>query len=173
MVPPKAAASCLTVCLLCWFLVGSRVGASLGGRMSSGKGGSGADSMDGEGETHTAPLGGGCVASSVACPKRGASAGAGCTERGELVALAGLGRELLRLLAGLRATDPPACRWRGDAALLLALSESALLGERTGEALGTGLIDRGRGSPPAWAGVWGLLPSASICGLTRRVLASL
>ena len=149
MVPPKAAASCLTVCLLCWFLVGSRVGASLGGRMSSGKGGSGADSMDGEGETHTAPLGGGCVASSVACPKRGASAGAGCTERGELVALAGLGRELLRLLAGLRATDPPACRWRGDAALLLALSESALLGERTGEALGAGLIDRGRGSPPA------------------------
>ena len=80
-------------------------------------------------------------------------------------------RELLRLLAGLRATDPPACRWRGDAALLLALSESALLGERTGEALGAGLIDRGRGTPPAWAGVWGRLPSASICGLTRRVRA--
>ena len=113
------------------------------------------------------------MASSVASPKRGASAAAGGAERGELVELAGLGRELRRLLAGLRATEPPACRWRGDAALRFARSESALLGERTGEALGAGLGDRGRRSPPAGAGVWGRLPSASTCGLTRRALASL
>ena len=113
------------------------------------------------------------MSSFVASPKRGASAGAGATERGELVALACLGRELLRLLAGLRATDPPAWRWRGDAALRFALSESALLGERAGEAPGAGLKDRGLGSPPACAGVGGGLPSASTCGLTRLVLTSL
>ena len=121
--------------------------------MSSRRGGSGAESRDGEGETSTAPLTGEGLASSVAPPKRGTSAAAGGAERGELVELAGWWRELRRLLPGLRATEPPAWRWRGDAALRFARSESALLGERTGEALGAGLADRGPGSPLAWAGV--------------------
>ena len=149
---PKLAASCLTVYVLCWFLVGSRVGASSGGRIPSGRAGSGADSRDGDGETHTAPLTG-ILASSVASPKRGASAAASFGERGELVELAGLWRALRRGLLGLRATEPPAWRWRGDAALLLARSESALLGERTGAARGAGLADLGPRLPPAWPGV--------------------
>ena len=118
----------------------------------SGGAGSGADSKDGDGETHTAPLAG-ILTSSVASPKRGASAAASIGERGELVELACLWRALRRGLLGLRATEPPAWRWRGDAALRFARSESALLGERTGEALGAGLADRGPGSPLAWAGV--------------------
>ena len=147
----KLAASCLTVEVLCWFLVGSRVGASVGGRMPSGRAGSGADS-DGDGETHTAPLAG-ILVSSVSSPNRGASAAAGLGERGELVELAGLWRALRRGMLGLRATEPPAWRSRGDAALLLARSESALLGERSGAVRGTGLADLWPNLLSAWS--WG------------------
>ena len=147
---PKLAASCLTVEVLCWFLVGSRVGASVGGRMPSGRTGSGADS-DGVGETHTAPLAG-TFSSSVSSPKRGASAAASLGERGELEELAGLWRALRRGMLGLRATEPPAWRSRGDAALLLARSESARLGERGGAVRGTGLADLWRSWLPAEPG---------------------
>ena len=145
VVPPKVAASCLTLCLLCWFLVGSRVGAStgwrmpsrggcscgssgassrslpvrcgcaggsgciesaralwlccrwvvgsrvgasVGGRMPAGRTGAGAGS-DGVGETLTAPLAG-TFSSSVSSPKRGASAAASLGERSELEELGGL-----------------------------------------------------------------------------------
>ena len=141
--------------------------------MPSRCGGSGAESRDGEGETSTAPGAGAGLGSTVAPPKRGTSAAVGGAERGELVELAGWWRELRRLLSGLRGTWPPVWRWRGDAALWLARSESALLGERTGEARGAGLAERGPVAPLAWAGVWGPLPSASGCGLMRRALASL
>ena len=112
--PPKPAASCLT---LCWFLLGSKVGASSGGAMPSRCGGSGAESRDGEGETSTAPGAGAGLGSSVAPPKRGTSAAVGGAERGELVELTGWWRELWRLLSRLRGTWPPVWRWRGDAAL--------------------------------------------------------
>ena len=109
----------------------------------------------------------------MSSPKRGASSAACLCERGELEELAGLWRALRRGMEGLRATEPPAWRSRGDAALLLARSESALLGERGGDARGTGLADLG----PSWLSVgpggWGRFPSASGCGLLRRVLASL
>ena len=111
----------------------------MGGRMPSGKTGSGAGS-DGVGETHTARSAG-TLSSSVSSPKRGASAAACLGERGELEELAGLWRALRRGTLGLRATEPPAWRARGDGALLLARSESAWLGERGGVALGTGLVD--------------------------------
>ena len=146
----KLAASCLTVEVLCWFLVGSRVGASVGGRMPSGRTGSGADS-DGVGETLTAPLAG-TFSSSVSSPKRGASAAASLGERGELEELAGLWGALRRGMLVLRATEPPAWRSRGDAALLLARSESAWLGERGGVARGTELADLWRSWLPAEPG---------------------
>ena len=139
--------------------------------MPSGRAGSGADS-DGDGETHTAPLAG-TLSSSVSSPNRGASAAASLGERGELVELAGLWRALRRGMLGLRATEPPAWRSRGDAALLLARSESARLGERGGAARGTGLADLWPSWLPAGPGSWGRLPSASGCGLSRRALASL
>ena len=85
---PKLAASCLTVEVLCWFLVGSRVGASVGGRMPAGRTGSGGGS-DGVGETLTAPLAG-TFSSSVSSPKRGASAATSLGERSELEELGGL-----------------------------------------------------------------------------------
>ena len=164
--PPKPAASCLTVCWLCWFLVGSRVGASSGGRMpprgcwscgSSGAssrsppvrvgctGGSDGESGDGVGETITAPLGRVGLGSSLVLPKRGGSAAVGGGGQAELVELWDRWRELRRLASRLRATCPPMWRCRGDAALWFALSESALLGERTGETRGAGLVER-------WAG---------------------
>ena len=113
------------------------------------------------------------MGSSVALPKRGTSAAGGGAERAELVELAGWWRELRRLLSRLRATWPPVWRWRGDAALWLARSESALLGERTGEARGAGLAERWPGVPVGRA--WGCAPplSASGRGLMRRALASL
>ena len=168
---PRLAASCLTLEVLCWFLVGSRVGASLGGRMPSGRTGSGAAS-DGEGETLTAPLAGG-FSSSVSPPNLGASAAACLGERGELVELAGLWRALRRGTLGLRATEPPAWRACGDAALLFARSESARLGDRGGTARGAGLADLWPSLLPAWSGGWGRFRSASVCGLSRRALASL
>ena len=56
---------------------------------------------------------------------------------------------------------------------MLALSESAWLGERGGVARGAGLRDLWPGWLPAEPGRCGRLPSASGCGLSRRVLASL
>ena len=132
--------------LCCRWVVGSRVGASVGGRMPAGRTGSGAGS-DGVGETLTAPLAG-TFSSSVSSPKRGASAAASLGERSELEELGGLCRALRRGMLVPRATTPPACRSRGDAALLLARSESAWLGERGGVARGAGLADLWRGWLP-------------------------
>ena len=56
---------------------------------------------------------------------------------------------------------------------MLALSESAWLGERGGVARGAGLRALWPGWLPAEPGRCGRLPSASGCGLSRRVLASL
>ena len=108
-------------------------------------GGSDGESEVGVGETTTAPLGVG-LGSSVVLPKRGASAAGGGAERAELVELGCRWRELRRLSSRLRATCPPMWRCRGDAALWLALSESALLGERTGETRGAGLVERWPGA---------------------------
>ena len=55
----------------------------------------------------------------------------------------------------------------------MALAESAWLGERGGVARGAGLRDLWPGWLPAEPGRCGRLPSASGCGLSRRVLASL
>ena len=143
----------------------------MGGRMPSRSPGSGPGS-DGVGETHTAPPAG-PLSSSVSSPKRGASAAACLGERGELEELVCLWRALRRWTVGGRATEPPAWRALGDGALLLALSESAWLGERGGVARGAGLRDRWPGWLPAEPGRCGRLPSASGCGLSRSVLASL
>ena len=143
----------------------------MGGRMPSGKTGSGAGS-DGVGETHTTRSAG-PLSSSVSSPKRGASAAACLGVRGELEELVCLWRALRRGTLGGRATEPPAWRALGDGALLLALSESAWLGERGGVARGAGLRDLWPGWLPAEPGRCGRLPSASGCGLSRSVLASL
>ena len=210
---PKVDASCLTLEVLCWFLVGSRVGASEGWRMpsrgncscgSSGAstrslpvrsgctGGSGGESRDGVGDTSTPPLeggglgslvvlprgeaaaapGAGRASSSASSPKRGGSAEGCLGERSELEELVCLRRALRRGLGG-RATVPPAWRSPGDGALLLTLSEAALLGERGGVARGAGLRARWPGWPSAEPGRCGRFPSASGCGLSWRVLASL
>ena len=156
-------------------------------------GGSGGKSRDGVGDTSTAPLAGGGLgspvvlprgrtdaapgsgrsSSSASSPKRGASAAACLGVRGELEELVCLCRALRRGTLGERATDPPAWRALGVGALLLALSESALLGERGGVALGAGLRERWPGWLPAEPGRCGRLASPSGCGLSRHVLASL
>ena len=107
--------------------------------MPAGRPGSGPGS-DGVGETHTAPPAG-PLSSSVSSPKRGASAAACLGVRGELEELVCLCRALRRGTLGERATDPPAWRALGVGALLLALAESAWLGERGGVARGAGLGD--------------------------------
>ena len=76
------AASCWTLEVVCWCLVGSKVGGASKGRMPSGRRGSGHGS-DGVGETLTAPAAG-PLWSSVASPKCGASTAAGLGVHGEL-----------------------------------------------------------------------------------------
>ena len=157
--PAKPAARSLTECLCLW---GSKVGASSGGRMRPRCGGS--ESEVGEGSTSTPPKRGTAAgACSVACGPCG----------GELVVLAGGRHELWRLLALLRGTRPPVWRSRGEAAWLFARAESALLGERIGEALGAGLGCREPAVPVFAVGGGGAVSAASGRGLTRRALPSL
>ena len=166
--PSKPAARSLTECLC---LKGSKVGASSGGRMRPRCGGS--DSRDGEGSTSTSPSAGPRRGSTSTSPKRGTSAVACGPCWGELVGLAGGRRELWRLLSRLRETRPPVWRWRGEGTWLLARSESALLGERIGVALGAGLGWREPAVPTLSVGAGGAVSSASGRGLTRRALPSL
>ena len=126
----------------------------------------GSESEVGEGSTSTPPKHGTAAgACSVACGPCG----------GELVVLAGGRHELWRLLALLRGTRPPVWRSRGEAAWLFARAESALLGERIGEAQGAGLgwrepaelslVVRAGGPASFASGRW--LPQVALLALWR------